>query len=174
MGLRADVALYRYALSNPILNSDPDGRQALGPILPGTPWSPPPLACALNVFTEGTKIGRGQGFRYAHCISSCKIVNRCGGSPALAEGLGLLNEASQTTQCLVDILVTGSASGNSKCDSASAEQDFLDNRFGALCPTTKTCDERCKPLLGLDKTPNLFGPFSGATRRDLPRIFMGQ
>lgn len=104
-----------------------------------------------GAWQRGKKGGPG-GWRYAHCMASCRSRRDCNIAPAVVSGAGQAWEWTQVYGCL--------ASGDpATCHSARADQDRKDNEKGYSCPVGRDCTEQCHDLEGRDKGPDMWGPW---------------
>ena len=128
-GLEAGINLFTYAASNPVINTDPDGRFFFSPRWTG---------CPVAWFIIAKQSWQGpHGNRYTHCRASCEIARSCG--PDVAIAAGFAKEA-------LDVLVCLTIGTRANCDSAADPQDIRDNFTGIFC--LEPCDKRCEPLKG--------------------------
>lgn len=144
VGIELDLNLYRYAASNPLRFTDPDGRLI----------TPLPFLCAYFVGKDAQRQGQTFGWRWAHCWASCVIAKDCGGA-TVASRSGLVKELLDLLRCGGEILRTRTRSGP-YCESAFQPSDFEDNRFGLQCPEEVPCEDHCKDLID---EPAPSGPF---------------
>ncbi len=150
--------LFAYALSNPEMYIDSDGRF---PRLVNSAWLPSEVPCLVTtgIATAWSWIALQSGPRFAHCYASC-LLAKCGGQN-LAIQMGANKEFFDLAVCKgllgepFDSLVTPVRSKH--CHSAFQASDFEDDRHGLTCPEKTSCDERCGRLRSLPDTAG--GPF---------------
>jgi RHS repeat-associated protein len=137
---------YAMTTNDPVRYRDPTGAMILLP--PGLGFN---LPCIREAFEKAKRLGDSAGYRYAHCITSCALVNACGMSPLGAATAGYANELWQVLKC---------KTAGETCHSAMAPIDFDDNAYGYLCPPGVPCEQKCAPLRGENKDEGLFGPYA--------------
>lgn len=155
--------LYQYAISNPALYIDSDGKapQLMNPSLPGIGISSRMVGCLVkSSFLTGVGwIWQSGGPRYAHCIANCELA-KCGGQN-LAIVMGGAKEAFDLKVC--NTLPRGMGYvGHVKdkhCRSAFQSSDFKDNDWGRACPSKVPCENWCGELFGQQDT--VPGPYYG-------------
>lgn len=149
--------LYAYVSNSPVNWVDPLGLQR-GELGTGAANAGQRLlddllklqSCAEKVAGEFNFLSQAGAPRYAHCMASCTVVKRCGGSANSALA-GYGKEVLDLASCLK----TGSPRG---CSSAMQPSDFADNALGRNCPANKSCEEQCEPLDRFgDGLPGPFG-----------------
>jgi hypothetical protein len=135
-----------------LITNDPDG----GFIWPQIPedWdyvpAPDPkgsgLLCALLSIGDAKQQGKDHGWRYAHCLASCRIAKECGVQTAM--DVEIYKE-------IMDSLLCALSGGNwdGHCHSAFQPSDFADNFKGRKCPSTKSCETQCAALKDARESP---------------------
>lgn len=149
--------LYAYVSNSPVNWVDPLGLQR-GDLGAGAANAGQRLlddllklqSCAEKVAGEFNFLSQAGAPRYAHCMASCTVMKRCGGSANSALA-GYGKEVLDLASCLK----SGSPRG---CSSAMQPSDFADNALGRNCPANKSCEEQCEPLDRFgDGLPGPFG-----------------
>ncbi|MEI6516822.1 MAG: hypothetical protein WCO77_12680 [bacterium] len=165
LGLRR---LYGFVGNEPInkvdlyglLTNDPNGGFVWPKIPDGWDYVPDPdpkgsgLLCALLNIGDAKQQGKDHGWRYAHCLASCRIGKACG--TQTAQDVAIYKEIMDAALCA---LSGGNWDGH--CHSAFQPSDFQDNFKGRKCPSDKSCESQCAELKGAREAPG--GPMD-----DLP------
>jgi len=149
LGEKGGPNLYLFTDNNPLVSVDTDGLIAMrigGGRAIGIALD---ILCTLS---EGFKAKRenekNETWRYAHCMASCNIKQKCGLGWAIGSGIG--KEYWDLGRCLLG--------NDDSCHSAFQPSDFKDNLTGLVCPKDKDCASQCKDLKEMRDTRG--GPFS--------------
>lgn len=108
-----------------------------------------PGVCTLVEFQIGVNLGSAHGWRYAHCMTSCRIKRFCGAMQSTV--------AQNLKEYVWDMTACLALGRQGNCDSWGQQSDFDDNARGFTCPAGQSCVDRCEPLLDAPETPP--GPF---------------
>ena len=140
---------YAYATNNPLTWTDPFGLmvgdEAVTIVLDIGFYA----SCAEAQKREFQPFsGKGHP-RYAHCMASCYLVKRCGGT-GLAWSAGITKEFQDLYTCIK----TGS---RASCNTAFQPSDLRDNTLGRACPKNRSCEDQCQGLRNEPDAPP--GPF---------------
>jgi RHS repeat-associated protein len=137
---------YAYVENSPTTRRDPSG---LGPWDSWHHKNPPsPCPAAYVIGAKAFGVMKQHGTRFTHCWASCEIAKACGQKTA---------EYWQDTKEWYDWAVCGLPGFSKNCDSAFQPDDYYDNQTGRSCPTSQSCWDRCRPLMGAPDPPP--GPY---------------